>query len=91
MKNMKCNICGEEGEILIVPPDGSAHYGLECLVGKCSSLKDGGVVIVKIQEWLEQLGHKINSKPDSEKPEMDIGKVIKVETNVPKPPKGLKK
>lgn len=90
---MKCSICGKGGKdhvILIVPMDKVAYH-LECLADRVKAPNgDQFLVIGKIGLWLEQLGHHVNWGSVLEKPEMDIGEVLKVE-NVPRPPKRLKK
>jgi hypothetical protein len=61
-KNMKCSICEKDGEgmVFIIPPDESAYYHLECLAEKYgATLRDSSVVVVRIKDWLELLGHKI--------------------------------
>jgi len=57
-------MCGKEGKILIVPPDQSKYYCLECLTDRfenTATVKDIVLIRGKIGFWLEELGHKIET------------------------------
>ena len=79
---MKCSICGRDNATVVVPPDASARYCLECILRDVSEdwrLPEQARHVTRIISWVEQRGHRIPESP------LTIGKPKEIRF-IPRPP-----